>query len=77
MHTSSPGAAKGGATGAMPPLDLSGGGAFAPPRLSRIKKHICKDRMKIKENLKTCALKKVYIKKEHDKSKTCAFKKFR
>ena len=37
------------------------------------KKHV-KDRMKIKENLKTCALKKVYIKKEHDKSKTRALK---
>ena len=43
-------------------------------RLKRIKKHISKERMKIKENLKTCALKKVYIKKEHDKSKTRALK---
>ena len=51
------GAAKGrGATGAMPPLAIE-----------NKKKHISKDRMKIKENLKTCALKKVYIKKEHDK----------
>ena len=43
------GAAKGGgATGAMPPW------------LATIKKHISKDRIKIKENFKTCALKKVY-----------------
>ena len=63
----------GGATGAMPPLDLSGGG-IAPPWLSRIKRHISKDRMKIKENLKTCALKKFYIKKDHNKSKTRAIK---
>ena len=30
--------------------------------------------MNIKENLKTCALKKVYMKKEHNKSKTRALK---
>ena len=55
---------------------LKGGGATEamPPWLTRLKKHISKDRMKIKENLKTCALKKVYIKKEHDKSKTRALK---
>ena len=58
------GAAKGG-----------GNKGNAPPWLTRIKKkHSSKDRMKIKENLKTCALNKVYIKKEHDKSKTCALK---
>ena len=47
-----------------------------PPPLANEnkKKHSSKDRMKIKENLKTCALNKVYIKKEHDKSKTCALK---
>ena len=45
-----------------------------PPWLSRIKRHISKDRMKIKENLKTCALKKFYIKKDHNKSKTRAIK---
>ena len=49
-----------------PPLDLSGGGAL-PPLANENKKNISKDMMKIKENLKTCALKKVYIKKEHGK----------
>ena len=63
----------GGQMGQCPPLDLSGGG-IAPPWLSRIKRHISKDRMKIKENLKTCALKKFYIKKDHNKSKTSAIK---
>ena len=60
----------------MGPGRLKGGGirGNAPPWLTRIKKQISKDRMKIKENLKTCALKKVYIKKEHDKSKTRALK---
>ena len=68
------GAAKGGGQmGQCPPLDLSGGG-IAPPWLSRIKRHISKDRMKIKENLKICALKKFYIKKDHNKSKTRAIK---
>ena len=52
------GAAKGGATGAMPPWTCQGG--QPPSWLTRIKKHLSKDRMKIKENLKTCALKKVY-----------------
>ena len=40
-------------------------GQCPPPWLATIKKHISKDRIKIKQNFKTCALKKVYIKKEH------------
>ena len=65
---------KGGATGAMHPWTCKGG--HCPPLANENKKkHISKDRMKIKENLKTCALKKVYIKKEHDKSKTREAKK--
>ena len=62
------------------PIDLGrlkGGGnrgIAPPPWLTRIKKNISKDRMKIKENLKTCALKKFYIKKDHNKSKTRAIK---
>ena len=60
----SPGAAKGG-----------GNRDNAPPLANENKKkHISKDRMKIKENLKTCTLKKVYMKKEPDKSKTRALK---
>ena len=70
------GAAKGGGgnRGNAPPGPFRGG-ALPPLAIENKKKHISKDRMKIKENLKTCALKKFYIKKEHlNKSKTHALK---
>ena len=63
----------GGNRGNVPPGPVRGGNA-PPPLANENKKHTSKDKMKIKENLKTCALKKVYIKKEHDKSRARALK---
>ena len=43
---------KGGGTGAMPPPGLVRGGALTPPLANENKKHISKDRIKIRKILK-------------------------